>query len=321
MPVMPGSAGSFGSSVDDLTWLITVLGITCLVIAELVLLFCVVRFRRRPDNKRARYLTGVGWPQAKWVLIPVMVVVIFDFVIDISNAQAWHEIKESLPTSGMRVRIKAEQFAWTFIYPGPDGKLGSDDDSSSPNELHVPIYSDVTFELQAKDVLHSFWVPALRLKQDAVPGRVISGWFRATKAGRYDIACAELCGGGHSQMAAVLSVDDRPTYDAWERKLQSTAYASPGARLVAQNGCLGCHSTDGTIKVGPSWKALVGRTETVMDNGQELQVKVDRDYLRTAILRPGQQLVKGFPGVMPVQEGKLTPEQVDQIVEYLETVK
>jgi cytochrome c oxidase subunit 2 len=200
--------------MDQLTLLITWLGLGCLLVAEGVLLYSLVRFRRR-DRGRPLYLTGEGWVQARWVLIPVLLVALLDFYIDAQNHGVWAQIKEHLPSAGESVRVVGRQFSWTFIYPGPDGRLDTDDDFQKVNELHVPVDTDVTFELQARDVVHSLWIPALRLKQDAVPGRTIRGWFRAQRTGRFDIACAEICGVGHSLMAARLEVHPEEEYRRW----------------------------------------------------------------------------------------------------------
>lgn len=214
MPFLPRAAGSFGAEMDHLTLLITWLGLGCLLVAEGVLLYSLVRFRRRGPG-RPLYLTGEGWAQARWVLIPVLLVALLDFYIDAQNHGVWAQIKERLPSAGESVRVVGRQFSWTFIYPGPDGRLDTDDDFQKVNELHVPVDTDVTFELQARDVVHSLWIPALRLKQDAVPGRTIRGWFRAQRTGRFDIACAEICGVGHSLMAARLEVHPEEEYRRW----------------------------------------------------------------------------------------------------------
>lgn len=320
MSFMPDNISSFGFEIDRLTVLITVLGVACLLIAEACLFYAVVRFRKGAAP-RASFITGDRWAQARWVILPVLLVCVLDFFIDVRNAHAWHAIKEYLPKPGMRVRITGEQFAWTFTYAGRDGELGTRDDVKSVGELHVPVDTDVVFELQAKDVLHSLWVPALRLKQDAVPGRTIAGWFRATRTGRYDIGCAQLCGTGHSRMAATLVVEYPQDFDAWMGRQLAPTYSSPGERLAKEKGCLGCHTTDGTVRVGPTWKGLLGRRETVLTDGHERELPVDDAYLRRSMLRPGADIVKGFPNLMPSQEGKLTDAEMGQIIDYMKTLR
>jgi cytochrome c oxidase subunit 2 len=145
---------------------------------------------------QATYLPGNTVRQLGWVLIPALVVLCLDLGIDRAGASAWEREKGPPPAGNVVVRITAKQFNWNFTYPGPDGKFGTADDVTSENDLHVPAGKVVRFELQSEDVIHSFFVPEMRLKQDVVPGRTIRGWFEATKTRTYEIACSELCGFG-----------------------------------------------------------------------------------------------------------------------------
>ncbi len=318
MSWMPKNIATYGGQIDDLTLTITIITMVCLLLAEAFLLLAVFRFRRKTGQK-ARFIRGEGWSQLKWVFVPVLVVVGLDLYIDVKNASAWFEIKETLPAQGMVVGITGEQFLWSFRYPGPDLKLNTNDDIPS-GELHIPAATNVTFELTAKDVLHSLWIPAMRLKQDALPGRIERGWMQAIEAGTYDIACAEICGEGHSKMAARLVVESQSDFDSWLAKTQANPQPTNAVDLIRVKGCVGCHSSDGTTMVGPSWKGLFGRSETVVSNGAERQIEVDEDYLRQAILSPTADVVKGFPPVMPEMRDKLTDEQVTMIIQYLKTL-
>ncbi len=314
---MPPNISSFGGELDNLTMLITVISVVCLILAEAVLFYALVRYRKHPGG-HSRYLTGEGWAQARWVLLPVLVVVALDFLIDVQNTRVWNDIKtSSAPSSGYPVRIIGQQFAWTFVHPGPDAQLDTPDDVTTVGELHVPLMYDVAFELQARDVLHSFWVPNLRLKQDALPGRTIQGWFRAEKTGTYDIACAEICGGGHSLMGARLVVSKKEDLNAW--LASKSAPLGPGEKMLDAKGCLACHSTDGTKRVGPSFQGLWGRQETVLTNGVERQVAVDEAYVKHSLDDPTADVVKGFPPVMPSQAGKLNDEEFAQLIEFLKS--
>ncbi|MBT9584345.1 cytochrome c oxidase subunit II [bacterium] len=319
MDYMPQNIASYGGEIDQLTWLITAITFVCLVIAEGFLLVAAFRFRRGA-NRKARYITGEAWKQARYVLIPVLLIVALDFYIDIKNAHAWTEIKQTLPTSGMQVGITAEQFLWTFSYPGEDTRLGTSDDLTS-DELHIPVGTNVTYQLQAKDVLHSLWIPAMRLKQDALPGRTEKGWMQATEMGTFDIACAEICGEGHSKMAARLVVQNRDEYQQWLHQLKAGGKERSPEELMRVKGCFGCHSLDGTPLVGPTYKGLFGRQETVITDKAERVIEVDEAYLRKSILEPNADVVKKFPPAMPDLSDKLSPEEVDQIVNFLKTVK
>jgi cytochrome c oxidase subunit 2 len=154
----------------------------------------------------------------------------FDLVIDAQSSRVWDHIKLNQPPREQLLRIQGEQWTWRFAYPGPDGQLDTPDDVASVGEVHVPLDQVVHFELTAKDVLHSLWIPELRLKQDAVPGRTIRGWFRATRAGRYEVICAEICGVGHTTMKGTLQVEPPEDFTRW---LQSQSAASAAVASAA----------------------------------------------------------------------------------------
>jgi cytochrome c oxidase subunit 2 len=311
---MPDNASSFGASIDQLMWLITVLGIPCLIIAETVLFIALARGRKQ--LRAAGHIKGNTWSQLRWVVVPVIIVLCLDLFIDARNAQAWHAIKESLPKQGLHVRITAQQFSWSATYAGPDGVFDTPDDVHLSGEVHVPVDTDVIFDLQSRDVLHSLWVPALRLKQDAVPGRTIHGWFRATTCGHYDIACAQLCGPGHTRMGGAVVVDSAAEFAMLMSRQRSTT-AGPGAAIAQKMGCVGCHSTDGSTLVGPSWKGLYGHPVTVTTNGADRTVTADDAYLERSIREPAADVVKGFPNVMPSFKGRLSDSDVKQLVDYI----
>jgi cytochrome c oxidase subunit 2 len=151
----------------------------------------------------------------RWVVIPLVFLVAADGFIDVRTHAVWVETKEMLPAADQVVRITGQQFLWTFTYPGRDGRLGTSDDFMVANELHVPVNENIVFDLEARDVLHSFSVPALRLKQDAVPGRTIRGWFKALVPGTYSIACSQICGVGHAGMGGKLVVQTKAEYEQW----------------------------------------------------------------------------------------------------------
>lgn len=236
MPFMPENVSSFGGEIDSLALLITVVVGVAFLVCEGVLLAAVLKFRKRA-GQRAVYIPGRGWRQTRWVLLPVLLVIAGDAFIDFRTSGAWEHIKQSVPEAEMVVRITGQQYAWVFTYPGKDGMLGTPDDVQLTNELHVPVGRTVVFALEARDVLHSFWVPSLRLKQDAVPGRTIQGWFKATHPGQYDIACAELCGVAHGVMKATLHVHEPGDWARWARevgaaRVDPAAAGAPRARPV-----------------------------------------------------------------------------------------
>jgi cytochrome c oxidase subunit 2 len=327
MEIMPKVLSSFANQIDDLGFLITVLVGIGFLIAQGVLLYSVLFYRAKKGQKAA-YILGDKWAQLKWVLIPVILVFIGDIFVDIKTTSVWNSIKIDIPETDFQVRIIGQQYFWTFITPGADSKLGTEDDISTDGELHIPVNKKVAFFLDAKEVLHSFFIPALRLKQDALPGRTIKGWFDALEMGKYDIMCAEICGTGHSQMNATLFVHNQSGYESWMGSAASAASASgdlsedakAGMKLYNEKGCVACHSLDGGPRVGPSFQEIFGRKETVLTGGNEHEITVDEAYLTNSIKNPSQDIAKGFPPAMPDQSA-LKPEEVTQLVEFLKSLK
>lgn len=221
---LPPDVSTFGHAVDRLFVLITILTGVGLVVAEVALGYAVVRYRKR-RQARAVPRRGRSWRELRWIFIPLALLVGADAYIDIQTHDVWAATKESIPPADQTVRITGQQFIWTFTYPGRDGRLGTADDFVVANELHVPVGETIVFELEARDVLHSFSVPALRLKQDAVPGRTIRGWFKALTPGTYGIACSQICGVGHGVMAGRLIVQTRSDYDRWVESREPPAVA------------------------------------------------------------------------------------------------
>jgi len=211
---LPENVSSYGSDMDSLLRLILYIVGVWFVLAEVVLIGFLVVYRKKP-GKRAAWVPGSNLKQLSWVLLPCVVILGLDLAIEAAGAPVWHTIKQTLPDPDLTVRVSGKQFAWDFTHPGEDGQLDTDDDIKSEFDLYVPVDSVVQFELVSEDVIHSFWLPHLRLKQDVVPGRSIKGWFEVTKEGIYPIACAELCGIGHTKMGARLHVQSLEEHRIW----------------------------------------------------------------------------------------------------------
>ena len=141
-----------------------------------------------------------------------------DVFIIAGAVQVWVHVKQELPPADATVRVVAQQWAWSFVHPGPDGKLDTADDIKTGDELHIEVNKLYHYKLMARDVLHSFSIPVFRLKQDAIPGRIITGWFEATRTGTYDIQCTEICGIGHGLMPASIVIESATEHRAWMEK-------------------------------------------------------------------------------------------------------
>lgn len=208
------SASSYSGDVDQLFVLITVIVGAWFIAAEAMFFWLLFRFRAK-DGARAQYITGKEKHLKRWINIPHGLVLVCDIIIIIAAIRVWVTIKQTLPPADRTVRVMAQQWAWTFTDPGPDGKIDTPDDIRTTDEMHVEVGKTYHFLLESKDVVHSFFVPVFRLKQDADPGRIYTGWFKPTRIGTFDILCAEICGIGHGAMGAKLVVDTAESYAAW----------------------------------------------------------------------------------------------------------
>ena len=210
----PENVSTYGGDVDGIFWFIFYIVTVWFFLTEGLILYFIFRYRRKP-GRSAVYATGDTWGQLAWVLVPIAIVVVLDLLIDIRGADVWAKVKGQRPPSEIVVRGTGKQFNWEFTYPGPDRKFGTEDDLTTDNELHVPVGKVIHVLLSSKDVIHSFFLPHFRLKQDAVPGRQIPVWFEATKTGEFEIPCAELCGFGHSGMNGKVFVHSAEDYQKW----------------------------------------------------------------------------------------------------------
>ena len=208
------SASSYAGDVDGLMLLILVVVGFWFILAEVVLFGLFFKFSAK-RNKKASYIAGEKPKEKRWVSIPHYATLVFDVLIIVAATRVWHHVKQTMPEADETVRIEAQQWGWTVTLAGADGKLDTPDDIRTVDEVHVVIDRTYHFELTSRDVLHSFSVPAFRLKQDAVPGRIIRGWFKPTKLGEFDVQCAEICGIGHGIMPARLVIESPEQHAAW----------------------------------------------------------------------------------------------------------
>lgn len=210
--MLPPAYSTFAPGIDRIYYVILVLTGIAFVIVEVGLIWFVIKYRGRPGQK-AYYTHGNVNAEIVWTAVPAVSVV----VLGIMSGPVWNKIKgrDSVPADAAAVAIRGQQFEWHVTYPGPDGQLGSADDFSVRNQLHVVVNRPTVALLTSEDVIHSFFVPAFRLKQDAVPGMEIRVWFEPTQTGRYELACAELCGLGHYRMRAFVEVHTEEDYQRW----------------------------------------------------------------------------------------------------------
>ena len=207
---LPEDVSTFGQDIDSLFYLIYyITGVTFILVTVLMIWF-LIQYRHR-EGRRATYTHGNTTLEIIWTIIPAAILIVLSFM----SVSTWAKVKRSVPPTDFEIQVTAKQFNWEVVYPGADGKFGTPDDVNFDNDLHVPVNKVVRIHLGSRDVIHSFFLPNLRLKQDAVPGRTILVWFEATKPGKYELPCAELCGFGHSGMKGWLYVHTPEEYAKW----------------------------------------------------------------------------------------------------------
>ncbi len=223
---LPESVSSFGPEIDRLFRIIYyVTGATFFAVQTTLVVFLIL-YRHR-EHRRATYTHGNTALEIAWTVAPAILLVFLALV----SRKSWAEIKYRQPPSDVLVQVTGKQFNWEVAYPGLDGKLGTEDDVTVDNEVHVPAGKTVRLLLKSRDVIHSFFLPNLRFKQDMVPGHEIPAWFKVTEhvneLRKYEIPCAELCGFGHSGMRGWLYVHPQAEYEAWARENKVAPVSAP----------------------------------------------------------------------------------------------
>ena len=302
LPLWPENASTNAGNVDALyIFLLLVSGIMTVLIFAVLTAFAV-RFRKR-RGQRAVQIEGSTHLEITWSIIPFCVMLVF-FV--------WGAViffqERTPPQDATEVYTVAKQWMWKFEHKGGQREI---------NELHVPVGRDVKMIMTSQDVIHSFFVPAFRLKQDVVPGRYTTLWFRATKAGTYHLFCSQYCGTQHSGMVGWVTVMEPRDYEAWmSGGAGNQPLAVTGEKLFTELGCVTCHRSD-TQGRGPNLVGVFGKP-VLLEDGRT--VIADENYVRESILEPAAKIVRGFKPVMPTFQGQLSDEQLNALVEYVKSL-
>jgi cytochrome c oxidase subunit II len=308
---------NLSSSVDSVFLFIMAISVILLAGVTGVMLYFVVRYSRR-RNPRPENIEGNLALEIIWTAIPLVLVMAIFWV-------GWKGFvfMRTVPKDAMVVKVTGRMWSWGFEYGN----------GARTEVLKLPLGRPVKLAINSVDVLHSLFIPAFRVKEDAVPGRETYLWFRPEPEGTYDLFCTEYCGMGHSSMITKVEVMPAAAFDAWYReggakpgKAENTAVKAParapnGARLVQEKGCLGCHSIDGSPKIGPTFKGLFGKKETVIHEGKEVEAVADEAFLRHKLLEPEEARIKGYPPIMPSQKGLLTDAEIAAVIEHLKTLR
>lgn len=207
---LPEDVSPYGAGIDALFYFIYYITAAAFLFVTLLMIVFLIRYRYQ-ESRKALYTHGNTTLEIIWTVIPALVFI----GLGIASKTKWDELKVNIPETDTVIQVTAKQFNWEVLYPGPDGQFNTADDKQVDNEIYVPVGKPIRVVLKSKDVIHSFFLPNLRFKQDAVPGRDITAWFQANKPGKYEIPCAELCGFGHSGMRGWLYVLNQDEYRKW----------------------------------------------------------------------------------------------------------
>jgi cytochrome c oxidase subunit 2 len=316
MPFIP-QASSAAGKVDSVFLFILVLCAVFLFLITATLIYFVVKYNRK-KHPRGKDIQGNAWLETVWTLVPTVLFLVM-FVYGWTNFSYMREV----PREAMVIEVTGRQWAWSFKYP--NGRQTTD--------LLLAFDRPVKLELRSPDVIHGFFIPAFRIKQDVVPGKANYTWFTPTQLGSFDIECTVICGVSHAEMhakAVVVSLED---FERWyfgdpDTPLPGQAVATTADDISEDNSafqiledkfCTTCHSIDGTPMVGPTFKAVYGIKRTVTDSeGNEYEVTVDEDYLVTAIQDPMLEITKGYPPAMP--KNPLTDTELQLVIDYIKSL-
>lgn len=302
---VPRLASAEGARID---WMLRLQFFLIVAIFSLVVgfaLYAVFAFRRRPGEEgEGMYVHGNPVLEFSWTVVPLLIVLGLSAV----TTRDFFWIRR--PDYDLLIKVTGQQFAWIFEYP---------DYGIKSTELVVPTGKRIKFEMRSVDVIHSFWVPEWRVKEDTVPGLTTYIYITPTREGTFKLRCAELCGVGHATMRAQVRVVSPAEFEAWlAAQAPPTDPVQLGQKLVSQY-CASCHSLDGSKKVGPTFLGIFGREVTFTDG---TTATVDEAYIRESIRNPQAKVVEGFQPIMPpFGEDRLSDEEIDAIIAFLKTLE
>lgn len=315
----PSQASRNATVVDELFYFIFYVSLFAFIAIVLATIIFAVKYRRgkvgmEPEDS-PHHSTSI---EIVWSVIPALFMV----------AMFWYGFKDyvnvrSIPDNSYEIQVKAQKWDWKYVYPeGVDSYGGNIDMDDGGEGLVVPMGRPVSVRLESADVLHSFFIPDFRVKMDVVPGRYTYAWFEATEPGTYPLYCAEYCGTRHSRMLGEVTVLGEEDFAIWlesQRIDLATLPPAEAGEILFQKNCLSCHTTDGTLKVGPPLDGKYGISETMADG---TVITVDDNYIRESILDPQAKIVVGFEGVtMNSFAGQFTDEEISYLIAFLKSLK
>ncbi|WP_445666414.1 cytochrome c oxidase subunit II [Fodinibius sp. AD559] len=309
--LLPPAKSTLAEQHDTLFWFVHGSSLILTIGLIAVLIYFIYKYRRKSEDEVTPLITHNSALEVTWSVIPlILVLIVFGWGYQVFMNQ------QVVPDDAYEVKVTAQKWIWQFQY---------ENGAQSTGKLHVPADRPVKLIMSSQDVIHSFFVPDYRLKQDVVPGRYTEMWFNAPEPGESIIYCTEYCGDGHSDMLGEVIVHEQKEFETWlaenaggGSQPEDLAPEEWGEQLAQEWACTTCHSTDGSQMTGPTWQGTFGSEQTFEDGST---VTVDENYLRESILEPNAKIVEGYPAVMNTYQGQLNDEQINAIIEYIKTLK
>lgn len=302
-PLFPEQASTIASGVDGVYFLLVGLSLFFAVVVLFFILFFAIKYRRDSRAERSGLVFESRTLEFIWLFVP-LVLGLGVFVI---QAKAYFDLYRP-PINALEIYIVGRQWMWKAQHPEGQDEI---------NKLHVPVNRPVRLIMTSQDVIHSFYIPAFRVKQDVLPDHYTSIWFEATQPGTYHLFCAEYCGTDHAEMGGSVIVMPEAEYQQWlTDDSGNVPLAEAGEAQFQQLGCATCHRTDNQGR-GPSLVGLFGQ-EVELEGRQT--VTADEEYLRESIVNPQVRIVAGYPSIMPTYQGQISDERLQQIVAYLKSL-
>lgn len=308
---LPPAKSTLAEQTDTLFWFVHLSSLALTIGLLAVIVYFVYKYRRKSEDEVTPLITHNNQLEVTWSVIPlVLVIIVFGWGYKVYLDQ------RVIPDDAYEVNVTAQKWLWQFSY---------ENGARTTGELHVPAGRPVKLVMSSNDVIHSFFVPDYRIKQDVVPGRYTEAWFNAPETGESIVFCTEYCGTAHSDMTAQVIVHEQEEFEQWladntggGSKPEDLSQAEWGEQLSQTYACATCHSTDGSEMTGPTWQGIFDHEVQLSDGST---VTADENYIRESILEPNAKVVQGFPAVMNTYQGQLNDEQINAIIEYIKTLE
>lgn len=301
---LPVDASTLAGDVDGLFYFVYWVSIVIFVAVIVAMTYFVMKYRRKHANERTERVHESKLLEFTWIIVPtILTMIVFTWGFQVF-------LKMNIaPPDTYDITVRGQKWSWTYEYP--NGAI-------STNELYVPVDKPVRLVMSSTDVIHSLFIPAFRVKHDVLPNRYTSVWFEATKTGEYPLFCTEYCGQSHSGMLSTVFVQEQDEFEEWLASAGGSTddltLEEYGERLYNQQACVGCHSIDGSPKVGPTFQGSFGSQRELVEGGP---VTVDENYLRESILDPGAKIASGFVNAMPATYSALGEREISALIAYI----